>query len=64
MPKSKKVTKVDGHTVRSKNPMRLRIGTRKTGKSAVQMSTPELQAVLEENDKRKGCAMQTELDKP
>lgn len=53
MPKSKKVTKIDGRTIRHKNPMKLRIGTRKAGKSALAMSNDELKAVLESKDKRK-----------
>ena len=53
MPKSKKTTKVDGRTIQHKNPMKLRIGTRKAGKSAITMTTAELQAVLENKDKRK-----------
>jgi len=53
MPKSTKVTKHDGAIHRQKVSMKLRIGTRKSGKSAVAMSTEELQAVLESSDKRK-----------
>ncbi len=53
MPKSTKVTKIDGVIRRQKVPMKLRIGTRKSGKSAIAMSNEELQAVLESNDKRK-----------
>ena len=53
MPKSKKTIKIDGRTIHHKNPMKLRIGTRKTGKSALAMSTAELLAVLEVKDKRK-----------
>ena len=53
MPKSKKTTKIDGRTVHHKNPMKLRIGTRKTGKSAVAMTTADLLAVLGSKDKRK-----------
>lgn len=53
MPKSKKTTKVDGRTVHHKTPMKFRIGTRKAGKSAITMTTAELQAVLENKDKRK-----------
>jgi len=53
MPKSTKVTKKDGAVHRQKVSMKLRIGTRKGGKSAVAMSNTELQAVLESTDKRK-----------
>ena len=53
MPKSKKTIKIDGRTIHHKNPMKLRIGTRKTGKSALAMTNDELHAVLQSNDKRK-----------
>ena len=53
MPKSTKVTKKDGIIHRQKVPMKLRIGTRKGGKSAVAMSNDELKSVLESKDKRK-----------
>jgi len=53
MPKSTKVTKKDGAVRRQKVSMKLRIGTRKGGKSAVAMSNEELRATLESKDKRK-----------
>lgn len=53
MPKNNKVTKVDGHVKKQKVPAKLRIGTRKSGKSGVAMSNTDLQAVLESKDKRK-----------
>ena len=53
MPKSTKVTKIDGVIHRQTVPMKLRIGTRKHGKSAHAMSNADLQAVLESTNKRK-----------
>ena len=53
MPKSTKVTKLDGILHRQRVPMKLRIGTRKGGKSANAMSNEDLRAVLESKDKRK-----------
>lgn len=53
MPKSARVTKIDGIIRRQKVPMKLRIGSRKSGKSAIAMSNAELFAVLESPDKRK-----------
>lgn len=53
MPKSTKVTKKDGVIHRQKVAMKLRIGTRKNGKSAIAMSNEELLAVLEVSDKSK-----------
>ena len=53
MPKNNKVAKVDCHVKKQKVPAKLRIGMRKSGKSAIAMSTADLQAVLESNDKRK-----------
>jgi hypothetical protein len=53
MPKNNKVSKHDGNIFKQKVPAKLRIGTRKSGKSAIAMSSAELQAVLESNDKRK-----------
>ena len=53
MPKNTKVTKIDGISHRQKVQSKLRIGTRKSGQSAITMSNAELQAVLESKDKRK-----------
>ena len=53
MPKNNKVTKVDGHIKKQRVPSKLRIGTRKGGKSGIAMSNVELQSVLESNYKRK-----------
>ena len=53
MPKNTKVTKIDGVIHRQKVPAKLRIGTRKHGRSAMTMTTTDLQAVLESSDKRK-----------
>jgi len=53
MPKNNKVTKVDGHIKKQRVPSKLRIGTRKGGKSGIAMSNADLQSVLENNDKRK-----------
>ena len=53
MPKNNKVTKVDGHIKKQRVPSKLRIGTRKGGKSGIAMSNADLQSVLEHNDKRK-----------
>lgn len=53
MPKSTRVTKIDGIVHRQKVPMKLRIGTRKGGQSAIAMSNADLLAVLVSSDKRK-----------
>jgi len=53
MPKSTKVVKKDGAIHRYKVPMKMRIGTRKGGKSAIAMSNEELLSVLTSSDKRK-----------
>jgi len=53
MPKSTKVTKKDGVIYRQKVPTRLRIGTRKSGKSAISMSNDDLRSVLESANQRK-----------
>ncbi len=53
MPKSTKVTKKDGVIHRQKVSMKMRIGPRKSGTSALAMSTEELLAVLEVSDKSK-----------
>lgn len=53
MPKSTKIVKKDGVIHRQKVPMKMRIGTRKSGQSAMAMSNDELKSVLESNDKTK-----------
>ena len=53
MPKNRIVKKVDGRTISKRAPSKMRIGTRKAGKSANLMSNAELQAVLDSGDKRK-----------
>ena len=50
MPKNRKVTKVNGATVVTKTPNKLRIGTRKTGQAASLLSTKRLQDVLEDSN--------------
>ena len=53
MPKSRKVTKVDGRTVVTNAPTKLRIGSRKGGKSANLMSKDELEKVLADSGKKR-----------
>ncbi len=53
MPKSKKTIKLETRTYKVKNPTKLRIGTRKNGRSALTMSNAELNEVLKSDDKRK-----------
>lgn len=47
MPKNNSVTKKDGVVKKLKVPAKLRIGTRKAGKSAIRMTTAALKSVLE-----------------
>lgn len=62
MPKNNKVTKRDGIIRKSKVPAKLRIGTRKAGKSAIGMTTDALKAILtSDNHKRDHCHARTVL---
>ena len=54
MPKNNKVTKVDNVLKKQKVAAKLRIGTRKTGRSAHTMTTDALLAVLTNKDQSKG----------
>ncbi len=53
MPKNRKRTKIDNRFVISKNPTKLKIGTRKSGSSANLMSSAALLGVLEDSSKTK-----------
>ena len=53
MPKSRKSDKRDGRVFKSNVPTKFKIGNRKTGKSAMLMSVKELEAVLEDSNKKK-----------
>jgi len=53
MPKGRKITKVGNYIKRQNVQRKFRIGTRKAGKPAHEMTTDDLKAVLErESDKR------------
>ncbi len=53
MPKANKVEKRDGRTFKVKVCTKLRIGTRKAGKSALLMTKDELLKVLEDKGKKR-----------
>ena len=53
MPKAKTVTKIEGHTIITRTPVKFRIGTRRSGKSANLFSTEELSAIVADKNKSK-----------
>ena len=53
MPKGRKVVKTDGRTQKFNVKRKLRIGTRKSGQSAFQMTTEALKTVLERSDQKR-----------
>ena len=53
MPKSNKVVKHDGRQFKQKVATKFKIGNRKTGTAANLMSTSQLQAVLEDTNRKK-----------